>query len=156
MLVRGSSGQQVTVARGYSEINRVNQQRSITITADLNEDLGNARQIVRDMQASFVPPLLQQFPEVNIRWEGQQEQTNESVSSLQIGFGIDDCGSSWLVVGLIAIEGGAGGRGAVFQAARGRGVDVHQQSDLGAGVDGQVAQGAKDLTTALDAVAAAN
>jgi HAE1 family hydrophobic/amphiphilic exporter-1 len=76
------------VARGYSEINRVNQQRSITITADLNEDVGNASQIVRDMKAHFMPGLLEKYPEVNIRWEGQQEQTNESVSSLKLGFGI--------------------------------------------------------------------
>lgn len=75
----------VHVERGYSEINRVDQMRSITISADINEAEGNARDVVREMQASFMPELLKDFPEVRVRWEGQQEQTLESMKSLFIG-----------------------------------------------------------------------
>jgi multidrug efflux pump subunit AcrB len=76
----------VQVARGYSEINRVDQQRSITITADIVEDVANARQIVSDLEANFMPGLLARYPDVHVRWEGQQEQTIESVRSLLVGF----------------------------------------------------------------------
>ena len=79
---------QVDVIRGYSEIHRVNQQRSITITADLDEELANARQIVVDLQSGFMPELLKDHPSVSVRWEGQQERTNESVRSLNIGFAV--------------------------------------------------------------------
>ncbi len=75
----------VNVARGYSEINRVDQKRSITITADVDEASANAAQIVGDMQASFMPGLLQEYPEVKVRWEGQQEQSVESMQSLFLG-----------------------------------------------------------------------
>ncbi len=73
---------EVKVERGYSEINRVDQMRSITISSDINETQGNASLIVRDMQKKFMPDLLKEFPAVRVRWEGQQEQTVESMQSL--------------------------------------------------------------------------
>jgi HAE1 family hydrophobic/amphiphilic exporter-1 len=75
----------VTVSRGYSEINRIDQKRSITISADINEKDGNAKEIVADMRAEFMPGLLEKFPGLRVRWEGQQEQDEESVRSLGIG-----------------------------------------------------------------------
>jgi len=75
----------VHVARGYAEINRVNQLRSITIKADVDESRGNARKIVIDLKARFLPGLFKRHPGLHIRWEGQQEQTTESVDSLRIG-----------------------------------------------------------------------
>ncbi len=78
----------IQVVRGYSEINRVDQMRSITVSADIDEEQANAAVIVADLEARFMPLLLEEFPDVRIRWEGQQEQTTESVQSLFIGFGV--------------------------------------------------------------------
>jgi hydrophobic/amphiphilic exporter-1 (mainly G- bacteria), HAE1 family len=78
----------IELARSYAEINRVDQQRAITLSADVDESRANARQIVRDLKENFVPDLLAEFPELNIRWEGQQEQTEESVQSLLVGLGV--------------------------------------------------------------------
>jgi multidrug efflux pump subunit AcrB len=75
----------VTVTRGYSEINRIDQKRSITIASDLDEARGNAKSIVADLRAGFIPELLKKYPAVRVRWEGQQEQDEESVQSLGIG-----------------------------------------------------------------------
>ncbi|MFM8728872.1 MAG: efflux RND transporter permease subunit, partial [Planctomycetaceae bacterium] len=75
----------VNVTRGYSEINRIDQKRSITISADINEKLGNAKEIVASMRSEFMPQLLQKYPGLRVRWEGQQEQDEESVRSLGIG-----------------------------------------------------------------------
>jgi len=76
---------EITVERGYSEINRTDQLRSITVTADIDEARANASNITRDMQKTFMPTLLAQYPGVQIRWEGQAEQTAESLSGLMIG-----------------------------------------------------------------------
>jgi len=92
----------IIVDRGYSEINRVDQLRSITITADIIEGRGNATNTVAKLKQAFmldpVPNLaasehqpaalglLAKYPDVRIRWEGQQEQTNESMASLGVGF----------------------------------------------------------------------
>ncbi len=77
---------EIDVVRSYSEINRIDQSRSITVSSDLDETVGNAAEIVQDLQASFVPGLLKQFPAIRIRWEGQQEQRAESLGSLFGGF----------------------------------------------------------------------
>ncbi len=83
----------VNVARGYSEINRLNQKRSITITADVDESRANANRIVNDLRDSFMPGLLEKYPNLRVRWEGQKEQTVESMRSLFLG----------LVVALLAM-----------------------------------------------------
>lgn len=75
----------VTVKRGYSEINRIDQKRSITISADLDETKANASEIVSALKADFMPELLSEYPGVGVRWEGQQEQTEESLNSLLMG-----------------------------------------------------------------------
>lgn len=102
---------EVNVERGYSEINRVNQLRSITITADIIEGKGNAKEVVAKLKTALAGPpppspfrqrwaammsrppgpapepgLLAAYPDVHLRWEGQQEQSNESMASLGIGF----------------------------------------------------------------------
>lgn len=79
---------EIEIVRGYSELNRLDQKRSITITADLDETVANARNIVATLRADFMPGLLEEFPEVQVRWEGQQEQTRESIGSLFRGFGV--------------------------------------------------------------------
>lgn len=77
---------QINVEQGYTEINRVDQIRSITVTADIDEARANAREIVADLKAGFMPTLFEKYPRLRVRWEGQQEQTDESVSSLFLGF----------------------------------------------------------------------
>lgn len=79
---------EVNVQRGYAEINRIDQMRSITVSADISEGKANAAQIVAELQKTFVPGLLEKHPGVRIRWEGQQEQTAESTHSLQIGLAV--------------------------------------------------------------------
>ncbi|TWT95482.1 efflux RND transporter permease subunit [Neorhodopirellula pilleata] len=76
----------VNVTRGYSEIRRVNQMRSVGVVADVDESQGNAFNVVSDMRANFVPRLIEEFPGVQLEWAGQQEQTDETVNSLLIGF----------------------------------------------------------------------
>ncbi len=74
------------VVRGYSEINRLDQQRSITITADLDATEANAQQIADSLRnIYFAGDFRQKFPNVSVNWEGQQQQTFESISSLGIG-----------------------------------------------------------------------
>jgi multidrug efflux pump subunit AcrB len=77
---------EVQVARGASEIHRVNQFRSITVTADIDETTANAHEIVGALQADYVPAVLREHPGVSILWEGQQQETQESVQSLMRGF----------------------------------------------------------------------
>lgn len=64
---------EIDAVRSHSEINRIDQARSITVASDLDETVGNATEIVEDLQANFMPGVLTEFPMVRLRWEGQQE-----------------------------------------------------------------------------------
>lgn len=77
---------EVEVVRGYSEINRIRQKRAIAITADIDEKQANAREIIAGLKADFIPELLEEFPNISVSWEGQNEQQAESFSSLAAGF----------------------------------------------------------------------
>ncbi|TWU44783.1 Toluene efflux pump membrane transporter TtgH [Rubripirellula tenax] len=76
----------IEVARTDSLIYRTDQMRAITVSADIDEEQANAMNIVNDLKESFVPQLAQQFPNVNVRWRGQQEQADESKWSIILGF----------------------------------------------------------------------
>lgn len=78
---------EIEVVRSYSEINRIDQARSITVSSNLDEDVGNAAEIVMDLQDNFMPILQREYPDIRVRWEGQQEQRAESFGSLFGGFG---------------------------------------------------------------------
>jgi HAE1 family hydrophobic/amphiphilic exporter-1 len=79
---------EVELNRGFSEINRINQMRSITISADLDEATANSQMIVSKLQRDFMPKLKQEYPAIDVRWEGQREQTGESMGSLARGFAV--------------------------------------------------------------------
>ena len=92
--VRGSDGVErpiteladPVVVRGYSEINRLDQQRSITVTADLDPSEANAQQIADALRTKyFNDEFHKKYPSVSVSWEGQQQQTYESITTLGIG-----------------------------------------------------------------------
>jgi multidrug efflux pump subunit AcrB len=76
---------EIQVAQGYSQIVRQDQLRAITVTADVDEALANADRITREMQEKFMPEMLKEYPGVSVNWEGQAEQTRESIRGLMIG-----------------------------------------------------------------------
>lgn len=78
----------VTVKRGYSNIHRIDQQRAVTITANVDDQQANAPHIIRELRGGFLADLLRRYPQVQARWEGQQEETRRSFGSLMIGFAL--------------------------------------------------------------------
>lgn len=77
----------IDVRRGYNLINRLDQQRAITITADVDPERANAKQVVTQLKNEFIPQLLAQeeYRGVTVDWGGQQEQSDESISGLMVG-----------------------------------------------------------------------
>ncbi len=90
----------IDVSRGPSEINRLDQLRSITVTAEVDEDQANAAEIIRDLQQGFVPEVLARNDGLSVRWEGQAEQTRESMTSLMVGCLIALC----VMFGVLVLE----------------------------------------------------
>jgi len=105
--VRGSDGverpitelAERTVTQGYSEINRLDQRRSVTVTTDLDTTEANASQIIEELQRDFIPNVIgKKYPAVTVNWEGQQKQTMESLESLAWGCGMALLGMYVLLV----------------------------------------------------------
>ncbi len=76
----------IDIQRSYSAIHRLDQMRSITIAADVDEEVGNAFAITADLRASLMPKLSEQYPSLRVLWEGQEEQTKDSMNSMLYGF----------------------------------------------------------------------
>ena len=77
--------------RAYSKINRLDQRRSITISASVDSKEANAREIIAEMKSSFVPKMIEEYrtkhdANLSLNWEGEQAQNEESVWSMFIGF----------------------------------------------------------------------
>ncbi len=84
---------EIKYQRAFSEINRLNQRRSITITADVDSKEANAVNILAEMRATAVPEILAKYKEkygatLSVNWEGEQASTMESLISMFIGFGL--------------------------------------------------------------------
>ncbi|UUO05779.1 efflux RND transporter permease subunit [Blastopirellula sp. J2-11] len=78
----------VEIVRPLSEINRLDQKRSITVSANVNQRVANSNAIIENLKKEYVPEMMKKFPGVTIRWEGQKEQQSESLGSLFIGTGV--------------------------------------------------------------------
>ena len=76
----------IQTQRSYSAIHRLDQMRSITVTADVDEEAANAFEITADLKRTLMPQLAEQYPSLRVLWEGQEEQTNESMKSMLYGF----------------------------------------------------------------------
>lgn len=68
--------------RGPSNIRRMYGRRTITVSADIDEDEANAVEIVGKLSSGFFSKLKKAYPDVNILLEGQQKERAESMDSL--------------------------------------------------------------------------
>jgi len=76
-----------------AEINRLDQRRSITVTADADSKQVKGMALVAEMKKDFLPQLLEDWSDrtganFSVNWEGEQASNAESVNSMKIGFAI--------------------------------------------------------------------
>ena len=83
----------ISHTRELAEINRLDQRRSITVTADLDSNKVNGRQLIQEMKDEFIPGMVASYEEdhgaaLSVNWEGEQAQNEESMTSMFTGFAI--------------------------------------------------------------------
>lgn len=76
----------VTEKREFSTITRVNHQRTVTISGDIDAALANTNQIINDTKKRFLSGLQQRYPGLFISLEGEVKNSKETNSSVLIGF----------------------------------------------------------------------
>ena len=74
-----------------AKINRLNQRRSVTISAEVDDEKANAAQIIEEMKVGFIPELIKKYRDeydarLSVNWEGEAAQNIESVDSMKKGF----------------------------------------------------------------------
>lgn len=94
MRIRLSDGTEVPLTRvadlqwgrGFATINRVDRQRVINVTADVDQELANANEILGTVTAEVLPRLLRDHPGVRWSLQGEQKEQRESMGGLVRGF----------------------------------------------------------------------
>lgn len=70
---------------GFASIKRTDQKRTVTVTADVDENVTNAEQVIGDMRQLF-PKIAAQYPGVGLEFGGQKLETQKAFGSLKQGF----------------------------------------------------------------------
>jgi multidrug efflux pump subunit AcrB len=87
------------MGRGYSTIQRVDRQRAINVTADVDLSKANPSEILQAMQARELPELLARYPGLRYGLEGEQREQTETLAGLARGFVL----ALFLIFALLAI-----------------------------------------------------
>ena len=75
-----------SIGYGYAVIRRIEGERVVTVTADVEESIANAEEINRDLETRFLPDLLEDYPGLRYSYAGEQRERADSFSSLGRGF----------------------------------------------------------------------
>ena len=76
----------VEEGRGPSSIARRNRYKTVTVTANIDEDRANSGAILADMQRNVLPGLLADHPGVSFGFDGEEEERREAMAGLTRGF----------------------------------------------------------------------
>lgn len=73
---------------GYATIHRTNGLRRVKVTAEVNLEKANPTRIIQELENGFFPHLRRGYPEVQMSFQGEQQETRESIETLMFGFPI--------------------------------------------------------------------
>ena len=72
--------------REFSRIIRINHQRTVTISGDIDADVANTNEIIGDTRNRFLTGLQQRYPGMFISLEGEVKNARETNTSILTGF----------------------------------------------------------------------
>ena len=77
---------EIETGRGFSRINRVNGQRTVTVQGDVDVTIANANEILSDTGERFFPGLAERYPGVSVSLQGQNKEAQTTQRSMLSGF----------------------------------------------------------------------
>ncbi len=69
--------------RGWSRIARINGRRTVTLRGDVDQRVLNTAQLFREIEREFVPQLKQKFPDIDVAFSGEVEQSTTTQDSMR-------------------------------------------------------------------------
>ena len=76
----------VTIGHAYASIQRTDGQRVVRVSASVDDQVANADEINRDLEAFFLPTLVQDYPGLRYSFGGEQQERDDSLQSLLFNF----------------------------------------------------------------------
>ncbi|MGM0443669.1 MAG: efflux RND transporter permease subunit [Fibrobacterota bacterium] len=76
----------IRLGRGYSKINRINQNRVVTVTANVDENVSNPTSVNSEMVQFIEGEMQKEYPGISLIIGGEQEDTARSLKSLGVGY----------------------------------------------------------------------
>ncbi|MGV6852532.1 MAG: efflux RND transporter permease subunit [bacterium] len=107
MWIRTQTGDEIPLSevaelkfdKSYTSINRVNQQRSVNISADIDSERVESGKLVRDISSKDIPEILKRYPGVHYKLAGASLEQKKMISEIMWSF----LAALFLIYGLIAI-----------------------------------------------------
>ena len=90
---------QMTMTKGFSSISRVDRQRSVNITADVDLSVTSSNEVISSLVTNEFPKILRDYPSVGYSLEGEQREQSENLASIGRNFII----ALFVVYALLAI-----------------------------------------------------
>lgn len=77
-----SSLAEFTLQRGLTRINRVNGERTVTITADVDSAIANTTEVINKVKATAIEEIAELYPEISVSYEGEIKNGAETGKSM--------------------------------------------------------------------------
>lgn len=94
-----SSVADMTYGEGYSSIARLNRERTVTVSADIDPEIVESTEIVKEISDEYIPSLLSKHPGVSYGLEGASQE----LVDLQRNLSVASIAALFLIYALIAI-----------------------------------------------------
>jgi len=76
----------IKLDQGYASIIRVDGERAITVSAELNTAIVEPTAVLNEVLTNVTPPLLERYPQVDFKLQGSAREQNEGLIALGLGF----------------------------------------------------------------------
>ncbi len=73
----------IEAKEGFSNINRVNRNRALSVIANVDNNVSNSNDIITSIEKNDMPILLSKYKDVRYSLEGQQREQSENLDSLK-------------------------------------------------------------------------
>jgi len=90
---------EVDIGEGFARINRINRQRTVTVSSDVNPLEAQSATIIQDIRNNFIPQLLAKYPSVTFGLGGASEEQAKLITRIAVFFGA----AMFLIYALLAI-----------------------------------------------------
>jgi len=90
---------EIDIGEGFSAISRIDRQRTVTVSADVDPQVAQSGAVIRDVMQNYIPELLARYPDVNFGLGGASEEQAELIQRIALFF----MAAMFLIFTLLAI-----------------------------------------------------